>query len=246
MISTGEIDDTLAEAHVVLGQVKRNYYWDWEGAEKEHKLAVELDPSSSEANNSYGRFLGRMGRFEEAIRLVKRAQQLDPLFLGRRISAAQLFMEARRYDEAIKELEMALAANPNFQRAYEMLCFTYEWQGLYQEAIAAYQKTLTEEEVASLADAYQTSGKEGYWRWWLDYWKERAKQEYVGPWRFAIIYAHLDEKDQVFEQLEKAYEGHESGLPAIRTAPAFDPLRDDPRFQDLLRRMNLEPLESFQ
>ncbi len=75
----------------------------------------------------------------------------------------------------------------------------------------------------------------------LDYWKERAKQEYVGTWKFAQIYAYLDEKDQAFEQLEKAYEDHEGNLHQIRLHPAYDPLRDDPRFHDLLRRMNLEP-----
>ncbi len=111
-----------------------------------------------------------------------------------------------------------------------MLSMTYAEQGLYEKAIAAYQKILSQEEVASLADAYQSSGKEGYWRWWLDY---------GGPG--PIIYAYLGETDQVFEQLEKAYEEPEVGLSQIRTEPAYDPLRDDPRFHDLLRQMNLEP-----
>ena len=115
-----EIDDRLAEAHIWLGWVKNRYYWDWEGAEREYKLALALDPSSSRVNNGYGRFLGGMGRFEEAIPLVKRAHQLDPLRLGQRISNAELFRDARRYDEAIEQLEMALAVNPNFQRAYQV------------------------------------------------------------------------------------------------------------------------------
>jgi non-specific serine/threonine protein kinase len=240
-----EIDDKFGAAHAMLAGVKGNYYWDWEGAEKELKIAIELDPSSSRAHNNYARFLGGMGRFEEAIPLMRRAQQLDPLFLGRRISAAQLFIEARRYDEAIEELEVTLAANPNFQRAYALFPSVYERQELYEEAIAAYQKTLSEEEVASLADAYQTLGKEGYWRWWLDYWTEMAKQRYVGSMPFAQVYAYLGEKDQAFEQLEKAYAEHDVSLTLFSgisgTNPAFDNIRDDPRFQDLLRRMNLEP-----
>jgi len=236
-----EIDDTLSEAHAALGGVKYNYHWDWEGAEKELKLALELDPSSARANNAYGRFLGTMGRFEEGIRLVKRSQELEPLFLGRRISAAQLLRQHRRYDEAIEELKVALAVNPNFQRAHESLPFTYEMQGLYEEAIVAYQKTLSEEQVAGLADAYQTSGEEGYWRWRLDYLTEIAKQQYIPSTSFSRIYAYLGEKDRVFEQLEKAYEEHEAGLPQIRLHPAYDPIRDDPRFHDLLLRMNLEP-----
>jgi len=184
--------------------------------------------------------LGGRGRFEEAIPLLKRAQQLDPLVLGFRASAAQLFSAADRYDEAIQELEMALALNPNFQMAYTVFPQVYERQELYENAITAYQKILTKEEVAGLADAYQTSGKEGYWRWMLDYFTEMAKQQYVPPWRFARIYAYLGEKDRAFEQLEKAYEEHQAG-PEIQTHPAYDPIRDDPRFTDLLRRMNLQP-----
>ena len=140
---------------------------------------------------------------------------------------------------------MTLAANPNFQRAYALFPSVYERQELYEEAIAAYQKTLSEEEVASLADAYQTLGKEGYWRWWLDYWTEMAKQGYVGSMPFAQVYAYLGEKDQAFEQLEKAYAEHDVGLSLFSgisgTNPAFDTIRDDPRFHDLLLRMNLEP-----
>jgi Tfp pilus assembly protein PilF len=233
-----EIDDKFGEAHAILGGVKGSYYWDWEGAEKELKIAIELDPSSSRAHNNYARFLGSIGRFEEAMPLMRRAQQLDPLLLGRKVSAAQLFTEARRYNEAIEELQMALAANPNFQRAYDLIPSVYERQELYEEAIAAYQKTLSEEEVVSLADAYQTLGKEGYWRWWLDYWTEIAEQRYVRSLVFARIYAYLGEKDQAFEQLEKAYEEHDVGLTQFNgiagTNPAYDPLRDDPRFNDLL------------
>jgi len=93
-----------------------------------------------------------------------------------------------------------------------------------------------------LADAYQTSGKEGYWRWLLDYSKERAKRgEYVSPSNFATSFAHLGEKDQAFEWLEKAYEERDSVLMYLKGSPQFDPLRDDPRFHDLLRRMKLEP-----
>ena len=137
-----EIDDRFGEAHAVLARVKANLYWDWDGAEEEYKLALELDPSSARAHNNYARFLGSRGRSEEAIFLMRRAQQLDPLFLGRRVSAAQLFIQARRYDEAIEELEIALAANPNFERTYEEFTVVYEQQELYEEAIAAYQKRI--------------------------------------------------------------------------------------------------------
>ena len=225
----------------MLGMVRSSYYWDWEEAEKDLKLAIELDPNSATAHNMYGRFLGWLDRFEEAIPLVKRAQQLDPLDLGTRISAAQLFSAAHRYDEAIEELETALAVNPNFRMAYDYFPEVYERQGLYENAITAYQKILTEEEVAGLADAYQTLGQEGYWGWMLDYFTEMAKQRYVSSLEFARIYAHLGDKDQAMRWLEEGYEEHEPILYGLNVDPAFDTLRDDPRFHDLRRRMNLAP-----
>ena len=153
---------------------------------------------------------------------------------------------ARRYEEAIQESRAALDMNPNYQRAYFWLLSAYQAMGLYQEAATALQTLLTlqgasEEEVAGLADA-AALGAEGYWRWMLDYDEERERRgEYVRPTNFAISFAHLGEKDQAFEWLERAYEEREALLMYLKGSPLFDPLRDDPRFQDLLRRMNLEP-----
>jgi len=240
-----ELDTTLAEAHAVLGSIQHGNYRNWVEAEKEYKLAIQLDPNSAVVHNSYARFLGKMGRFDEAIPLMKRAQQLNPSFLGHRVSAAQLFREARRYDESIEQMQIMLELNQESPVVYANLRQVYRAQGLYEDALEADQKWLTlsgasEEEVASLADAYQTSGKEGYWRWWLDYNTEMAKQQYVPLRTFAYIYAHLGDKDRAFEQLEKAFEQNDD-VSDIKVNPRWDPLRDDPRFQDLLRRMNLEP-----
>jgi len=240
-----ELDTTLAEAHAVLGSIQGGNYRNWVEAEKEFKLAIQLDPNSAEVHNSYARFLGKMGRFDEAIPLMKRAQQLNPSFLGYRVSAAQLFREARRYDESIEQLQIMLELNQESPVVYATLRQVYRAQGLYEDALEADQKWLTlsgasEEEVASLADAYQTSGKEGYWRWWLDYNTEMAKQQYVSLRTFADIYAHLGDKDRAFEQLEKAFEQNDD-VSDLKVNPKWDPLRSDPRFQDLLRRMNLGP-----
>ncbi len=98
----------------------------------------------------------------------------------------------------------------------------------------------SEKEIAGLADAYQTLGKEGYWRWWLDYNTEMAKQQYVSLRRFADIYAHLGENDRAFEQLEKAFEQNED-VSNLKVDPRWDPLRSDPRFPDMVRRTGLEP-----
>ena len=238
-----EIDNSLSEAHAGLGFVNLFYDWDWAKAEKEFKLAIELDPSSAQAHLGYGLFLETMGRFEEAIKEGRRSQQLDPL--NSSVVLVEFFHNARRYDEAIEKAQTLLEINPNFQQAYRALSWPYETQGMYQEAAAAYQRFLilggaTEEEVAGLSDA-ATLGSEAYWRWKLDYSTEKAKQEYVPPTEFIVIHVALGEKDQAFELLEKAYDEHEGTLWILKVSPKFDPLRSDPRFTDLLRRMNLLP-----
>jgi len=237
-----EIDNSLSEAHSVLGFVKLVYDWDWAEAEKEFKLAIELNPSSAQAHLGYGFFLEVMGRFDEAIKEGRRSQQLDPL--NRTVAVVEFFHNARRYDEAIEEAQTVLEINPNFQAAYRYLSWPYEAQGMYQEAAAAYQRSLilggaTEEEVAGLSDA-ATLGAEAYWRWKLDYFTEKAKLEHVSPFTFAEIYSWLGEKDQAFEWLEKDYEAR-GNMWLLKVSPKMDPLRDDPRFHDLMRRMNLEP-----
>ncbi len=243
-----ELDSTLAEAHAALGGVQGRYYRNWVEAEKELQLALRLDPNHALTHNMYARALGKMGRFDEAIPLMKRARQLNPSVLGFRVSGAQLFLEARRYEESIEQLQALLDLAPNTPAAYGTLTRVYQAQGLYEEAATALHKSLvlggtSEEEVAGLLDA-AALGAEGYWRWRLDYFRERAKREYVGPDMFAVSYAHLGEKDEAFEWLEKAFEegGATSSLMSgLKVDPTWDPLRDDPRFHDLLRRMNLEP-----
>jgi len=239
-----EIDNMLGQAHAVLGIIRYRYHWDWEGAEREFKLALELDPGYPAA--TYGALMSTMGRHDEAIAMGKRAIQLNPAQLGIRITTGVLLRFARRYDEAAEQFQMVLDLNPNFRGAYQWLRRAYESKGVYGDAVSAYQKVLTlggasEEEVAGLADAYQTSGKEGYWRWMLDYWIERAKQEYVPRTNFAEIYAYLGDKDQAMRWLEEGYKEREFRMTSLNVAPVWDPLRDDPRFHDLLLRMNLEP-----
>ncbi len=133
---------------------------------------------------------------------------------------------------------------PNLPNSYRQLARVYEVQELYEQAATALHKSLvlegaSEEEVAGLLDA-AALGAETYWRWRLDYERERAKREHVESDLFAIIYAYLGEKEEAFEWLEKAFE-EGADMSSLKVAPRLDPLRDDPRFHDLLRRMNLEP-----
>jgi tetratricopeptide (TPR) repeat protein len=237
-----EIDDMLGLAHAALGAVKFRYHWDWDGAEEELKRATELDPSNVIAHGTYGQLTSAMGRNDEAIASIRRGIQLDPSRLGLRSLLIGAFHFARRYDDAIEQCQIVLDLNPNYQQAYRRLTLVYQSKGLYEEAVPSYQKWrilqgASEEEVAGLAEAYQTSGKEGYWRWLLDY----EIQNSFNAIFLSRIYAQLGEKDQAFEQLEKAYEERRFQLTNLNVWPPWDPLRDDPRFQDLLRRMNLDP-----
>ena len=240
-----EIDSTLAEAHAVLGDVKRLYHWDWPGAEKELKLAMELDPSSYRAHSGYAMIMSVMGHHDEAIALGKRFQQLDPLNLATAVSVGFLFRNAHRYTEGIETCQSALDINPNFQRTYSCLGDLYVDMGLYQEAAAAQQKEwvlegASPEDLVGFSDA-AASGTESALRWWLQYITEKTKQQYVPENIFAWIYVGLGENDRAIEWLERAYQAHVANLPYIRVHARWDPLRDDPRFHDLLRRMNLEP-----
>ena len=242
-----ELDDTLGEAHAVLGNVRRSFYWDWDGAEKEYRLAMELDPSSYEAPQGYAYLMSVLGRHDEAITLSKHAQLLDPLNFRTRMSLATQLYRARRYNEAVEQSQTVLDMNPNYGDVYRRLLSTYEATGLWDKAAAAWQKLQIllydagEEQVAGLTNA-AASGGDRYWRWMLDYRTEQAKQgEYLRPTSFVAIYAQLGEKDEAFEWLEKAYEERDVQLPFLTVEPLYDPLRDDPRFHDLLGRMNLEP-----
>ena len=240
-----EIDNTLAEAHATVGDVKRLSHWDWAGSEKELKLAMELDPSSYAAKRGYAILMSLMGRHDEAIALGKRAQQLDPLNLAAPVALGYYFRGARRYEEGIETCQSALDIDPDFQRAHNCLAGLYVDMGLYQEAAAARQKDwilggASPEDVAGFLDA-AASGAESALRWQLHYETERAKQEYVPENTFAWIYAGLGETDQAFEWLERAYQARVADLPYIKNHSRWDPIRDDPSFQDLLRRMNLEP-----
>ena len=241
-----EIDGTLAEALAVRANIKRTYYWDWAGAERDYKRALELDPSSSVTHAGYARWMTVMGRHEEAIALARRALQLDPSSLVRRKSLGDAFQSARRYDEAAEQFQRLLEIDPTYRPGRLDLAEIYEDTDSYQEAVAARQEWMrlqgvSEDKIAGFLDAYATSGMDGYHRWWLDFQTEQAKLKYVPPTDFAEIHTQLGEKDQAFEWLERAYQERDGQMIWLNVWPQYDPLRDDPRFTDLLLRMNLAP-----
>ena len=238
------LDDTLSEAHSALGHI-RHIERDWAGAERAFKRALEIDPNSGVAHAYYAYYLRTMRRFDEAVNESKRAVELEPTSVLYNRDVAMMLYYQRRYDEAIEQSEKTLELDPNMPSAYRWLAKSYEQKGLHEQAVAAWLKTSEftiygPEAGAALRETYAASGWKGFWRKSLDLKKERAKHTPVPPSLFAAIYARLGEKDQAFAWLEKAYYVQDS-LNTLNADPLWDDLRSDPRFSDLLRRMNLEP-----
>jgi serine/threonine protein kinase/Flp pilus assembly protein TadD len=239
-----EIDDTLAEAHIPLAVTKIQYDWDWSGGEREFQRAIALNPSSARAHQAYGFvLLAATGRFEEAIVELKRAQELDPLSLLINGNLGIVFYLARQYDQAIEQERKTLDLDANFIVPHWYLGLSYVQKSMYKEAIAEFEKALViapgnTQALAGLGYTYAVAGRRAEAQRVLDQLNELSKQKYVPAWSRAIIYGSLGQKDKAFEWLQKAYE--ERSIYSLRD-PAYDPLRSDPRFADLLRRMNLQP-----
>jgi serine/threonine protein kinase/tetratricopeptide (TPR) repeat protein len=240
-----ELDETLAEAHNALAILKGDYDWDWPGAEREFRRAIELNPGYATAHQWYGEMLSELGRHEEALAEIKRARQLDPLSLIINAAIGKTLLYAGREDLAIEQLRKTLEIDPNFAHAHQFLGYAYVRKGEFAEAIAEFQRAIAlspnfTQYQAGLGHAYARAGKSGEARNLLYELKELSKRRYVSWCDFAAIYAGLGEKDQAFACLEKAYEQRDTKLVTRGNLnPLLDPLRSDPRFADLLRRIGL-------
>lgn len=240
-----EIDDTLAEAHTSLAHILFIYDWNWEGAEREYKRAIELNPNYPTAHQWYSVYLSSMGRNEEAIAQAKRAQELDPVSLPIARDMTRAFYLARQYDQAIAVSMKAIELDHRTYGLNSPLEMAYEQKGLYDQAIEVRLKASSiagfePQAIAALREQYQTLGWKGYWQKELSRTEALAKQEYVTPYLLVRLHARLGEKEKAFEWLEKAYAEHSDQLIWLKADPIFDNLRSDTRFKDLLRRVGLE------
>jgi len=238
-----ELDDNVACAHWALAEVHFLYDWDWAAAEKEYRRAIELKPGSAELHNGYAHFLNDLGRNDEGFTELKRAMELDPAVTLPRIGF--FFYFARQYDEAIRRDIKLLDATPNFSIAHLSLGLAYEQKRDFSQAIPELKRAmeLSGDKVfpAFLAHSYAVSGNTREAKRILEELKQPSGKNYVDPWAIALVYAGLGEKDRAMEWLEMAYENRDHDMAYCKVWPHFDPLRSDPRFQDLLRRMNLPP-----
>jgi len=243
-----EVDDTLGEAHAQLAEIKATYDWDLAGAEREFHRAIELNPNYAGTHWSYGVALLHEGRFVDAINEEKRAVELDPLSLPNNRALGAAFYFARQYDQAIEQDRKTLELDPNFELAHISLAQDYIQKSMFKESIAETEKALAispgnSATLLNLGYAYAVAGRRAEAQKVLDQLNERSKQKYISPRLMARLYVGLGKKDKAFAYLEKSYEDRsiQFGFGSINVDPTFDPLRSDPRFQDLLRRMNLQP-----
>ena len=241
-----ELDETLAEAHTALARVLVVYDWDWAGAEKEFKRAIELNPRYAGVHQWYGGYLEMLGRRDESLAERRQALELDPLSLTINFELGLAFYYARDYDKAIQQFQKTLELDPNFPLVYAHLPAAYEQKGMYDEAIAGFQKGITLRggtewsfSMSGLGHVYGLSGKKAEARAVLDELQRTSRQQYVPADSIALIYAGLGEKDQALTWLEKAYEEHAFKMAWLKVEPQWDSLRSDPRFADLVRRVGL-------
>jgi tetratricopeptide (TPR) repeat protein len=178
-----------------------------------------------------------MGRFDEAIKEIKRALELEPLSLVINRNVGQVCFYARQYDQAIEALKRTIEMNPNFAYTHSILGSVYSQKSMYEEALAEFR---IEKDTEWLGITYVRMGKRDEAQDLLEDLLVRSKKVRISPYTIAVVYFALGEKDQGFEWLEKAYEKHHGGLLYLKIDPAFDSVRSDERFKALLKKMNLE------
>jgi serine/threonine protein kinase len=241
-----EIDDSLVEAHTSLAHIRMWYEWDWSGAERDFKKAIELNSNYPTAHQWYSLHLSFQERHQEALTEIKRAYELDPFSLSINLNMGVVYLNARQYDEAIEQFYKTLEMNPDLFQAHLFLADAYEQKGMYEEAATAFEKVITlsggsVEMAAGLRNGYKASGERGYFQEKLKLLEGRWRREKEGAYQIAEVHASLGEQDRALEWLEKAYEMHDMSLVNLRVTSKFDVLRSNPRFQDLLRRVGLTP-----
>jgi TolB-like protein/DNA-binding winged helix-turn-helix (wHTH) protein/Flp pilus assembly protein TadD len=237
-----ELDSTLGEAHNSLAFVLDGFDWNFDAAGNEFRRAIELNPGYATARHWYAWHLGLLGRFDEAIAEMKKAQNLDPLSLIINADLAEILVLAHRYDESIAQSRKTIEMDPNFALAHNQLAQAYLAKHEYAEAVEELRKAVQLSGdaptcVANLARAYVAVDKRSDAEKLLSDLRKRSSPAYSNAPEIAIIYVSLGDNDQAMNWLEKGYE--ERFNPGVLLRPGFDPLRSDPRFQNLLRRIGL-------
>jgi tetratricopeptide (TPR) repeat protein len=237
-----ELDSSLGEAHNSLAFCLDAFDWNFDAAGKEFQRAIELNPSYATAHHWYAWHLSLLGRYDEAIAEMRKAENLDPLSLIINADLAELLVIAHSYDESIQQSLKVIEMDPDFALAHNQLGQAYLQKHMQEQAVAELQKAVQLSAnsptcIANLARAYVASGKPSEAVTLLNDLKKRSNSTYSNAAEIAVIYASLGDPDQAITWLEKGYEQRFN--PSVLLRPGFDPLRSDPRFKDLVRRIGL-------
>jgi serine/threonine-protein kinase len=240
-----ELDSTLAEPHFALAGIETWYEWDWDTAEREFHLALDLNPNFADAHCFYGLFLTAMGRLTEARAQMERALELDPLNFMFQSYLGIAYERSRWFDEAITQYRKGLVLEPNFVDALAGLRNSFHMKGMYEEALVAAKKVFVARGEQDVAEALERGNAEGGYSEAMRRSAESmaARSNLAFALRIATLYTFAGEKERALDWLEKAYQERLQNMIYLRVYPKWDPLRNDPRFQALLRKMNLPDLE---
>jgi len=240
-----EIDPSLADGHAALATIFAAYDWNWAEAEREFKRAIELNPNVADIHYRYGLiYLIPVGRTDEGIREIKRALELEPLSIAMNANLAGAYMYARQNDRALEQARKTYDLDPNHITARVWLANVYESLGMYNEALALSEQSLKNH----MSDqyfllysgyAYAKTGRRDKAEEAIQKLRDLEKTEPVDPYDFATIYVGLGDKDHAVVELEKSFNERGYYVPLLNVDPLMDPLRDDPRFVDLLKRVGV-------
>jgi TolB-like protein/Tfp pilus assembly protein PilF/predicted Ser/Thr protein kinase len=240
-----ELDSTLPEAHSMLAGNATWFEFDWEKAEREFLLALELNPNYAQARVFYGLFLTGMGRFEEAKAQMQIGLELDPLNSMYQSYLGLAFLRGRQLDEAIAQFQKGLALQPDFADALGGLMQCYHQKGMYEQALATarrlYEARGDQDILKALNRGYAEGGYKEAMRQAAEAVAARSNRAYA--MRIATLYTYAGEKDRALDWLEIAFQERMQNLVYLNVYPKWDLLRDDPRFQNLIQRMNFPPVK---
>ncbi len=238
-----QIDPSLAEAQTSLATAKFNYDWDWAGAAEGFRRAIQLDPSYATAYQRYSLYSIAMGRFDDSLEQIKKARDLEPLSISINASFGWRLYLAREYDRSIAQLRDTLEMDPSYEWAHLTLGQAYEQKGQYDLALEELRRAVEISHssplmVSALAHAYALSGNHSEALKLLAQLDALSKKQYVSPFYVATVYLGLGKNEFAMNWLQKAYADRSNGLVFFKVEPELDPLRSDPRFISLLRKLN--------
>lgn len=237
-----KIDDSLAQAHNALAELKYQYEYDWNGAETEFKKAIELNPNVAWIRQAYGWFLMSTERFDEAKIEMEKARELDPSSLTINVGRARLFYYMRQYDQAIQHFQNIISVEPDDSSAYFSLYTIYEQKRMYPEAVEAFLKCMSlrgapTKQIDKYREAFRVSGWQGFLNQQLQTLQLAEKTYKVEPYQFANLYVRLGKTDEAFTWLERTFAARDAAILQFKIEPMYDGLRHDPRYARLVRKI---------